>query len=504
MKKIFAIIAAIALVATLAIVLAMQLRTDPPSALEPTDETAPAGLEKFYSQTVDWERCGQHTCAFIEVPVDYADPAGETLEIKMQRVASGRGSKDVLFVNPGGPGGSGTQFARMVASSISSDMTDAFDVVGLDPRGVGDSTPLQCLSDKQFDASLDLDPTPDTAEEIAEAKAASIKMGEACLANSGNLAKNVDTQSAARDQDIARALLGQEKLHWYGASYGTQLGATYADLFPDKVGRMVLDGAVDTALDSVGHSIGQAEGFHRALLAYLEDCVTDADCPLGTTVNGGIKTLSDFLDSLDQRPMELRNGRMLTETHGLFGVAVALYSEDTWSLLSSALGDALDGNPTMLMNLADVYFERNSDGTFANNSGQVITAINCLDSPGGLSPAEVEEIIPEFTKVSPVFGRFLAWGTFGCTHWPLESDTPQQKTVAAGAPEILVVGTTRDPATPYEWSQALADHLESGVLLSREGDGHTAFLMGNSCIEDAVESFYLDGTVPEHGTVCPE
>lgn len=504
MKKILVIVAALALVATVFIFLAMQLRSDMPVAYEPTGEEAPAGLEKFYSQDLHWDRCGQHTCAFIEVPVDYADPSGDTFKIKVQRVASTADSEQVLFVNPGGPGGSGTQFARMVASSISPEMRAAFDVVGVDPRGVGESTPVECLSDKEFDASLALDPTPDTEAELAENAAASVDMAEACLRNSGALAENVDTQSAAKDQDIVRALLGQEKLHWYGASYGTQLGATYADLFPQKVGRMVLDGAVDTAMGPVEHSKGQAEGFHRALVAYLESCIAEGDCPAGDSVDEGVANISDFLESLDQNPMKVSGGRLLTETHGLFGVAVALYSKDSWPILTMALDGVFNDDPQMMMFLADSYFERQKDGTFPNNSNQVITVINCLDWPSGLTVKEVHEIIPEFEDVSPVFGRFLAWGTAGCTDWPLTSDTPQQATVAKGAPEILVVGTTRDSATPYEWAEALADLLDSGVLLTREGDGHTAYLMGNECVEGAIDAFYLEGVVPKPGTVCLE
>ena len=251
-------------------------------------------------------------------------------------------------------------------------------------------------------------------------------------------------------------------------------------------------------------SKGQAEGFHRALVAYLESCIAEGDCPAGDTVDEGIASISGLLNGLDQKPMDVKGGRSLTESHGFFSVAVALYSKDSWPILTMALEKVFAGDPSMLMYLADAYFERQSDGSFANNSGQVISAISCLDSPGGLSAQEVQEIMPEFTKVSPVFGPFLAWGTSGCTHWPLESDTPQQPTTAKGAPEIVVVGTTRDSATPFEWAEALAEHLESGVLLTREGDGHTAYLMGNRCISDTIDAFYLNGTVPKNGTVCAE
>mgnify|MGYP001221568329 CR=1 FL=1 len=504
MKRLLVLVAVLGLLVSLSVAVAILLRPDLPDAPKASDERPPAGLEKFYTQDVSWERCGQNTCAMVEVPVDYSKPDGETLELKVLRVASAGKTGRVLFVNPGGPGGSGADFARTVAGSLATEMKNTFDVVGVDPRGVGASTPLECLSDEKFDKFIAIDPTPDNAKEIAAGDAAIRQMGEACLKNSGTLAKNVETHNAARDQDVVRALLGQKKLDWYGASYGTQLGATYADLFPAKVGRMVLDGAVDLSLDNVGSSKGQAEGFHRALVAYLENCVEDGDCPLGDSVDEGIATLNAFLNSLDQKPLGVPGSRLLTESHGFFGVAVALYSQDSWPMLTMALEDALSGKANSLMYLADAYFERQADGSFTSNSGQVISAINCLDSPGGSSTEEVKALIPEFTEVSPVFGKFLAWGTAACAAWPLESANPQQVAKATGAPPIVVVGTTRDPATPYEWAQALASQLESGVLLSREGDGHTAYLLGNECIQAAIDNFYLNGDVPAGGTVCKE
>lgn len=504
MKKIGIIALVVALVAVLATSLAMLARpnaADPPS---PTTETAPAGLEEFYSQTVRWKDCGRHTCANVTVPVDYEKPDGETFELRVQRVAATGAGGKVLFVNPGGPGGSGAQFAATVASVASKEIRKEFDVVGVDPRGVGRSTPLECLDDADFDEFIAIDPTPDDAREISESEAALRNLGEACLKNSGELAKHVSTEEAARDQDVVRALLGQEVLHWYGASYGTQLGATYAELFPAKVGRMVLDGAVDVTLDSVGASLGQAEGFHRALIAFLEDCIDQGDCPVGATVDEGIASINGLLDDLDTNPIDVAGGRQLTEGHGVFGVAVALYSEESWPVLMMALENALAGDAKLLLYLADAYFERDESGSFANNSGQVIFAINCLDSPEGLEADEVAEVMPKFEKVSPVFGSFLAWGSTGCKEWPLEAKHPQQAVKASGAAPIVVVGTTRDPATPYEWSEAMAEQLESGVLLSREGDGHTAYLMNNSCITETINAFYLDGTVPEDGMVCPE
>lgn len=506
MKKVVIPILGVLLVLGSAVGLAMLLKPGDNNSAAPgaTGEKAPAGLERFYEQSLEWEKCGRHNCAKVTVPVDYSDPDGETLELSVRRVAATGKTNRVLFVNPGGPGGSATQFASTVASAISTDMRKAWDVVGVDPRGVGNSTPLQCLDDAEFDEWIAGDPTPDTKEELDEFKAAMRQMAEACENNSGKLASHISTEEAARDQDVVRALLGQEKLHWYGASYGTQLGATYANLFPANVGQMVLDGAVDVSLDSVGQSLGQAEGFHRALVAFLENCVKRSSCPTGDTVDEGLKRVGDFLESLDSEPLEVSGGRTLTESHGLYGVAVALYTEDAWPLLRTALKDAFVGDGQMLMYLADAYFERGPDGSFGSNAGQVINAISCLDTPDGPTVKEVPKLMKKFDEVSPVFGRFLAWGTAGCNYWPLESNSPQQEVKAEGAPPILVVGTTRDPATPYEWAEALATQLDSGVLLSREGDGHTAYLMNNKCILDTIEKFYLKGTVPEDGKVCAE
>lgn len=470
----------------------------------PTGEKAPAGLERFYDQDVTWRDCGEDRCTTIEVPIDYADPDGATLRLAVRRVPATGDGGSAIFANPGGPGGSAQGFVSYLASELPGSLRRTHDVVGVDPRGVGESTPLECLSDERFDAFIDTDPDPDDEAGIAALAESVREMGDACRQNSGDLAAHVSTEEAARDHDIARAVMGQDTMLWFGFSYGTQLGATYADLFPGKVERMVLDGAVDVSLDAAGQGLGQATGFQQALESYLRYCIDKGDCPVGESVEEGMTTIAGLMKKLSAEPLKVAGGRSLTEGRAFYGMAMALYSKESWSYLTTALRGLVKDNGAVMLVLSDAYFERKQDGSFENNSGQVIYAVNCMDSRGAPDAAETQALIPKFRAVSPVFGAALGWGVMSCHDWPIKGEHPQRAVTAEGAPPILVVGTTRDPATPYAWSEAMADQLDSGVLLTREGDGHTAYTSGNECIRDAVDAYFTDGKVPKDGTVCAE
>ncbi|WP_229052188.1 alpha/beta hydrolase [Aeromicrobium sp. Leaf350] len=475
-------------------------RADP----EPTSESdIPEGLEEFYTQELDWEDCGDDRCAAITVPIDYAEPDGETTEIEM-RVIGDEDAEQHLFVNPGGPGGSAIDYAVSMSYALGDDVLDEYAIVGVDPRGVGISSPLECYDDEQFDAYVDTDPTPDDPAETQAAADQLTGMAEACEENSGELAAHVSTVEVARDMDIARALVGDTKFNWFGASYGTYLGATYAGLFPEKVGRMVLDGAINPELGPVESALGQTTGFQRALEAYIADCVSEADCPLGTDAAAGEQKLADLLVQIDAQPMPTGDDeRPLTEGEAFFGIALPLYSESLWPELTRALTSAFgQGDGSDLQTLSDLYFERGPDGSYASNIGQVITAVNCLDATERPTFEEIEGELAQFTEVSPVFGRALGLGAAGCSAWPFESDAEPVDFTAKGAPPILVLGTTRDPATPYEQAVELADLLDSGVLISRDGDGHTAYQSGNECITETVDAYLVDGTVPDEDPDC--
>ncbi|MGJ9412728.1 alpha/beta hydrolase [Aeromicrobium sp. CF4.19] len=474
----------------------------------PVAQGVPEDLERFYSQDVDWEDCGDDRCATIEVPVDYEEPDGEVTELRMRRIpASGDGNR-VMFVNPGGPGGSAIDFAGTAAGLLPEEVTDEYDVVGVDPRGVGESTPIDCLSDADFDDYLagQSDPDVDDTTGIEALREETEAFGEGCRELSGELADHVSTAEVARDMDVARALMGQDELDWFGVSYGTQIGATYATLFPENVGRMVLDGAVDPAEDGIEGSLGQARGFQKAVEAYIADCVESAECPLGRDADAALDRLVDVFDGLADEPLPSRlDDRQLGQGQAFYGIAVTLYDEETWRLLTQGLQAALEGDGTVLLALSDAYFSRQPDGTYAGNTGEVISVISCLDQRDRPSLEETKDLLDDFDEASPVFGGPMGWGTLACSDLGFESQTPQVEIDAAGAPPIVVIGTTGDPATPYENAGRLVEQLgeDVGVLVTREGEGHTAYTSGNPCITDAVDAFFAEGTVPENDLTCP-
>ncbi len=493
---------AVLVLATVAVVVAVT-RDDPAPPPKATGEKAPDGLARFYDQELTWTDCGDAECTWITVPVDYEEPEGDTVRLRAVRHPAQGGGSKVLFVNPGGPGGSAIDFAGTIESRFDGDVRDEYSVVGVDPRGVGRSTPVECLGDAAFDRFVADDPTPDDAAERRAFAASNAAFGKKCLANTPRgLAAHVSTEEAARDMDVARALLGQQKLDWFGASYGTQLGATYATLFPQKVGRMILDGATDPSQGPIDSALGQAEGFQSALEAYAKDCVQREGCPLGSDPEAGLSKLSDLTDSLDDRPLATGTDRQLTEGRAFYGIAVTLYDQQTWPVLTQALTAAFRGDGSILLRLNDAYFDRKPDGSYDGNIGQVINAVSCLDTKDRPSIADVQRAMPRFEKVSPVFGRTLAFGAASCAQWPAPAAHPQPALDATGSAPIIVMGTTNDPATPYRYAPKMAQALRTGVLVTREGEGHTAFTSGNRCIVDIVNRFYVDGAVPKDGTTC--
>lgn len=471
---------------------------------KPSATGAPGELSKFYEQDVSWSSCGDAKCAKVTVPVDYEDPAGETTKLSVKVIpAPGGAAKRSIFVNPGGPGGDATDYADTMAGEFGDDVRKTFDIVGVDPRGVGNSTPLQCMSDDDFLAFTNTDPDPNNPEEIAALRKSVVDLGTACEREGGKLAAHVSTEEAARDMDVVRGLLGRTQMDWFGASYGTQLGATYATLFPKTVGRMVLDGAVDPSLGAIDSAMGQTTGFQRALDAFVKDCVKKSGCPLGKDATAGLAKIADLMQGLDETPMETYDpDRELTEGLAFYGIAVTLYDERTWTYLRDGLKQAFADDGSTLLQLSDAYFTRDPDGSYGDNIGEVIYAVNCLDVGTRLTQEQVEAALPQFEKASPVFGRALGWGALGCSDWPIKVTHPQVKISGEGAPPIVVIGTTRDPATPYEWAKSLALQLSSGVLISRDGDGHTAYGSGNKCIGKAVDNYLVNGTVPKDGLLC--
>nr|WP_173922546.1 alpha/beta hydrolase [Agromyces sp. Marseille-P2726] len=475
-------------------------------ASTPTGEQVDAALEPFYTQVLEWERCGDALgCATATAPLDWDDPDRGSIELALVRhVASGEriGS---LLVNPGGPGGSGYDFvADSLDYAVGAPLKQRFDIVGFDPRGVGRSTAVTCYDDAEMDDYLfGIVPAERGSDEwVASVSAAAVDFGEACSANTGDLLGEVDTVSAARDLDLLRAILGDEQLNYLGFSYGTFLGATYADLFPEKVGRLVLDGALDPSASDAEVTEAQAVGFEQALRAYLEECLSGEGCPFDGSVDAAMDEVARILASVDASPLRGTDGRMVGADTLLTAIITPLYSVESWEYLSQMFESVMFGQADVALALADIYYGREADGTYSDNSTEAFRAINCLDYTYQSDVAVMREKAASIAEAAPIIGPYFGFGDIGCSDWPYQGDRERAPIHAAGADPILVVGTTGDPATPYEWAVELAGQLESGVLVTYDGEGHTAYNKSNTCVSDTVERYLIDGIVPSADPRC--
>ncbi|NNM47068.1 alpha/beta hydrolase [Knoellia koreensis] len=489
------------------------LEGDPNKAPEPSitiKRTPPPGSEalaKFYSQELSWKGCGVGQCADLTVPLDYSKPDGETVKISVLRMRATRPNEreGSIVVNPGGPGGSGVDYARAADFIVGKPVRQRFDIVGFDPRGVGRSDPVDCLSDAGMDEFLGSEQTPDDAAEAQGFLAEGKKLGDGCVQLSGDLAANISTIDAAKDMDILRSALGDAKLNYLGKSYGTYLGAIYADLFPKLVGRFVLDGVLPPDTTPEENALGQAEGFERATRAWAADCVDGGNCPLGNSVDAVMAGMRQMFKDLDAKPVPVSGDarvKELTEAWASTGVAQAMYDQGQWSTLTDAIAKVKQGDGTDLMGLADAYASRDPDGKYTSNLLEAFFAISCLDNPDSPDASTYEERAKAFAQKAPTWGAFMAWGGAVCAQWPVKSDVKPHKVSAPGSGPIVVIGTTRDPATPYENSVRLADQLSNGRLISFDGDGHTAYGRSNSCVDNAVNDYYTEGKAPPKKLDC--
>ncbi|MGY0485824.1 alpha/beta hydrolase [Streptomyces sp. WG-D5] len=484
------------------------------ASLAALPRATPADLAPYYEQSLKWRDCGVpgFECATLKAPLDYDKPSAGDIDLAVSRKkATGPGKRlGSLLVNPGGPGGSAIGYLQSYAGIGYPEKVRArYDMVAVDPRGVARSEPVTCLDGKRMDAYTQTDVTPDDGGEQSDLTAAYQRFGAGCESKdrtSARVLPHVSTVESARDMDLVRAAVGDEKLNYVGASYGTFLGATYAGLYPERAGRLVLDGAMDPSLSARELNEQQTAGFDTAFRSFAKDCAKRSDCPLGTgDPDASGKRLKDFFTTLDRAPIATGDpqGRKLGEALATTGVIAAMYDEGAWPQLREALTSAMkkkDG--ASLLALSDSYYERDPDGSYSNMMF-ANAAVNCLDQPPSFtSPAEVEKALPDFEKASPVFGEGLAWSSLNCGYWPVKPTGKPQRITADGAAPIVVVGTTRDPATPYRWARSLAAQLSSGRLLTYDGDGHTAYGRGSDCIDTAIDDYLLTGTPPTDGKRC--
>ncbi|MXM65230.1 alpha/beta fold hydrolase [Streptomyces sp. HUCO-GS316] len=445
-------------------------------------------------------------CATMKAPLDWDEPKGDTIGLALIRArTSGPASERIgsLIFNFGGPGGSGVTALPAFGADYAR-LRTRYDLVSFDPRGVGRSAPVECEDDQQLDVRFQQDATPDDATERTEYLDSTKQFNGACEKNSEKVLPHVRTTDAARDMDLMRQVLGDAKLHYFGISYGTELGGVYAHLFPKNVGRAVFDAVVDPTQNPEQGSLGQARGFQRALDNFAADCTSQVeDCPVGDTAQDVKDRIATLLRDLDRKPIPGIFPRQLTQTAATNGIAQALYSKDFWPYLTEGLEQAYNGDGRVLMALSDAMNGRNENGEYSNLVPANI-AINCADDKPRYTVGYVERKLPEFRAASPVFGDFLAWGMVSCTDWAVPGAGDHPDVSAPGSAPILVVGNTGDPATPYEGARKMVDALGEGVgvELTYRGQGHGAYDSGNRCVQDAVNGYLLNGKVPPTGTVC--
>lgn len=474
------------------------------------DASVAAEFQPFYTQQVSWSSCGGEKtyCATIEVPADWNNPSGERLKLAVayHQATNAKPLGSVIF-NPGGPGSSGVDWIKNSIDQLATkELRASYNLVGFDPRGVGESEPLiKCLSAKDNDEFLygDAGLVLGSAADIADTKRRVKKFTDACVANTGKNLAFVDTVSAAKDLDVIRAIFGEEKINYLGYSYGTYLGATYAQLFTKRVGHMVLDGAINPLVSDAEQNVLQLKGFDQALKNYLTSCLENSDCPFNGSVADAEKQIAKLLRSLELKALPTDSDRELTIWGAVTGIIMPLYSASWWPALNQGFQEALNGDGTTLLELADNYNERNADGTYASNLMEANVAISCLDSRQPADDASMRKQNELVVAASPTLGRYWQFGALACAQWPYPvADHPKTYRAAGSAP-IVVVGTTGDPATPYSQAVDLANEvLENGYLITFNGEGHTAYGQDNACVNKAVDAYFIKNVVPSEDPNC--
>ncbi|MDL9981033.1 alpha/beta hydrolase [Microbacterium sp. ASV49] len=472
----------------------------------PDTEGVAADLLPFYGQKVEWKGCGKGMdCATVKVPLDWSHPTKGDVKISVIRHSAPSATRiGSLLTNPGGPGASGVSFVRdSLSAVVDPTIEKAYDVIGFDPRGVGGSTSVACYDAKSMDSYLFDIPTGTRGSAAWNAQQAAANKGfaNACDRNSAGMLQYITTDNAARDMDVLRAVLGEKKLDYLGYSYGTFLGATYAKLFPKRVGRFVLDGAIDPSVSELDVSTTQALGFESALRAYMADCLKQNNCPFRGTTDDAMADLGTLLASVDAKPLKNSDGRYLGADSLMTAIVAALYSQDSWPYLTQALSDTLSGDASTAFQLVDFYYNRNANGTYSDNSTEAFNAYNCMDYPDDFTQAEKDAASALVKAKAPTIAPYWVF-TSPCDSWAYPASGVREKIAAEGAAPIVVVGTTNDPATPYAWSVSLAKQLSSGVLVTRVGEGHTGYNKGNTCVDSAIDEYLLKGTPPENGLRC--
>jgi len=488
----------------------------------------PAGLEEFYSQELDWGSCAKLAtsddlkfyrsaslqCADLTVPLSYDDPTGATVTLKVLRKPATETAQRIgsVITNPGGPGGSGVENAGVIgAYGVAADLNKKFDLVGFDPRGVGSSVPeIRCQTDAERDAAREFVARTRTQAEVDQANAVSKQFALGCATltgaeqgvNGAEFLANVGTANVAKDLDMLRAVLGDERLTYIGWSYGTAIGTAYAEQFPDNVRAMILDGAIDPNADPVAENVAQTAGFQQAFDDYSQWCSDQESCPLGTDPAKATANFQTLVRPLLDKPLPLADGRVLSFGDAVTGTNEAMYAASQWESLSSALTDLANGNGAALMGIADSYDGRDDKGHYSNLLDAFV-AIGCIDGSRTVPADQVDELATKLAEAAP----YQATGDpprgvlDPCAFWPATPAEAGSLTQPSGLPRVLVISTTHDPATPYEAGVKLAETL-GAALLTVDGTNHTAYLGGSKCANTIGTTYLTTLDLPADDTTC--
>ena len=462
---------------------------------------------------LNWKTCySGFQCATLKVPIDYTDTALGTFDIAVIRYRDPNQHDRIgsLVINPGGPGVSGINFVLDAEYTLNPDTLERYDIVGFDPRGVGQSSAIHCLNDSEQDAAFASDPRPDTDEEFAQALTDTQDFIDKCIENTEHI-QYFSSLNVAHDMDLLRQYLGDTRLNYMGFSYGTYLGTLYAQQYPYKVGRFVLDGAINPLISAEQQALVQVGAFDKALSNFINDCLGQKDCPLPKNASGSFFT--DLFESVADKPLVINeNGstRLITEGLVVTGTAAALYDDITgWPLLQAAIAQALDGDGAGFAQLADGYYGRTNDGTYLDNQNDANIIIDCLDWPSSSTNEEIRAAAAKFAKTAPVFGPYVAYSEVTCNLLiqtvgkeinQINLNTMQIKPTNP----VLIIGTTQDPATPYAWAKALNTYILGSRLVTLKGEGHTGYGRGSACTDDAVDNYLTTGHLPAQNITCSQ
>jgi pimeloyl-ACP methyl ester carboxylesterase len=465
-------------------------------------DTASVHIRQERTGTIDWSPCGNVECGTVSVPLDHAHPDGRHITLSLARLPAAHKRIGVLLTNPGGPGGSGVELVHDAATQFPQVVRNSFDIVSWDPRGLGPDQPVQCLDD--LDAFYAVDRNPQDADAVADNVAASRDFVNACEQHSKDLLPYLATDQTVGDLDSIRAALGEQQISYLGFSYGTLIGALYAERYPTRLRAIVLDGVVDPARSYAQSAIDQADSFDASLAAFFAHCRNDTACAFA---RGGdpAAAYNDLVGLVRSEPVPGKvNGeaRMLGPGELDIGVASALYlGADGYDALAAALSQTASGNSAKMLELSDAYTGRRTGGSYSNETA-VFYATSCLDAPSPQRVAEVQRLADDAARSAPHFGASTVWLGLPCTFWPVPAEGRVGPLHAPDAPPVLVVGALHDPATPYSWARSVSAAMRTARLLTVDGTSHTSYARGNGCVDSTVDRYLVHLALPDRGASC--